>query len=72
MFGFILIAVALIVAYKLAIRHQDAQEWAKFEKARKDAAWKTDANPLFKSSVSEHANPLFNTTKEPPQPSENL
>lgn len=53
-----LILLALLL-WRLLAHLKDKKEWETYEKDKANSKWQADNNPIFKSSVAEFENPIF-------------
>jgi len=57
--GLLALILLAILLWRLLAYLKDKKEWENYEKDKARSKWQADNNPIFKSSVAEFENPIF-------------
>lgn len=57
--GLLALLLLLLLLWRLFAYFSDKNEWEKYERDKANSKWQADNNPIFKSSVTEFENPIF-------------
>jgi len=57
--GLLALIILALLLWRLLAYMNDKKEWENYEKDKARAKWQADNNPIFKSSVAEFENPIF-------------